>query len=318
MGNQIEPKLSFDSQIEYLKSIGVSFNLCSEDEASRYLSEDSYLYKVLLYRRLFSAADCKSGSLKYRGLDFAMLKDLAGIDQLMRYVVLQLTLDIEHFEKASLMKRVTELDCEDGYLIVEAYRKQLTEGQRNRLSSELRVRRGDIYCGDIIQKYPADSMPIWALLEVVSFGTFVDICRFRATRWQEKTLLDEHYLLKKVKSLRNACAHSSAILNGIAASSCADGPRPSDLLLGELSRCGVSRKVRRQRMRNPRMLELATTLFTHGRVVPEGSSRKRAAADLQKLFARAEEHRDCYAAENPAFAAIDFMRSLTKRFGMLE
>lgn len=75
----------------------------------------------------------------------------------------------------------------------------------------------DLFCGDLVRKYgsPAD-MPIWVLMELFSFGSIIDLYLYCAERWGNEEMRHEHYMLRQAKSVRNACAHSSDMLNGIA------------------------------------------------------------------------------------------------------
>ena len=67
--------------------------------------------------------------------------------------------------------------------------------------------RHDAYAGDLIAHH-IDDMPIWVFLEVIDFGTLVDFYLFCATRWENSETLQEHYVLKSVKALRDATSHS--------------------------------------------------------------------------------------------------------------
>lgn len=48
-----KPKLTVEEQIEHLKSKGVTFDLCDEDEAMRILSEQDHYFRLAAYRVLF-------------------------------------------------------------------------------------------------------------------------------------------------------------------------------------------------------------------------------------------------------------------------
>ena len=45
--------LTVEQQIEHLKSKGVTFELCSEEDAASYLSGHTYYFKLAAYRVLF-------------------------------------------------------------------------------------------------------------------------------------------------------------------------------------------------------------------------------------------------------------------------
>jgi hypothetical protein len=92
-------------------------------------------------------------------------------------------------------------------------------------------------------------MPIWVLLELSSFGTVVDVYRHCANRWDDAAMLDEHYMLKKARDVRNARAHSASIINGLGTNGYAARPAPSELATA-LREADFSKRSRSSRMRN--------------------------------------------------------------------
>ena len=45
-------------------------------------------------------------------------------------------------------------------------------------------------------------MPAWVLLELVSFGSFIDFYLFGAQRWGDSGMKEERYMLRSVKAAR--------------------------------------------------------------------------------------------------------------------
>ena len=72
------------------------------------------------------------------------------------------------------------------------------------------------YVGDIIQHYNGN-YPAWTLIEIVSFGDYLRFYKFCANRWNDKDLLNDFYLMKDVKELRNFAFKLELIenINGI-------------------------------------------------------------------------------------------------------
>lgn len=99
-------------------------------------------------------------------------------------------------------------------------------------------------------------MPTWVLLELSSFGTVADVYRFCASHWDDAGTLDEHCMFKRVKDIRNACAHSAAVINDLGSTR----PAPSELTAA-LRETGFSKRSRSSRMRNPRLQQTATLLL---------------------------------------------------------
>lgn len=69
-------------------------------------------------------------------MDFAYLQELSTLDMYLREIVLNFTLDIEHFLKVHLLKNISDNKDEDGYAIVEEflsiqkYQREYKESQK--------------------------------------------------------------------------------------------------------------------------------------------------------------------------------------------
>lgn len=100
-----KPILTIEQQIEHLKQKGVAFELCSEEEAADYLRDKCNFFKLASYRKLFSKYEGGPRDGRYVDLDFGQLLLLATLDQELRHALLGMTLDIEHFQKVTLLPR---------------------------------------------------------------------------------------------------------------------------------------------------------------------------------------------------------------------
>ena len=96
----------------------------------------------------------------------------------------------------------------------------------------------DVFCANLVKKYGnPDDMPVWVLMELFSFGSSADLYLYCANRWNDEEMRHEHYMLRQAKSVRSTCAHSSAILNGIAAS--ASAINADAAMMGALAEAGL-------------------------------------------------------------------------------
>ena len=224
-----KPWLTASEQVSHLKSKGVRFSLMSEADAKGYLEKNSNYFRLRSYRLGFPKVEEGPRKGEYANLDFKMLVDLSIVDMLLRYEMLPLTLDIEHFAKVALLKRI-ELEGEDGYSIVTDFIASYDEKQRNgstknRLKNEICQGENSPYTGGLISRYGDFAYPAWAFVEVISFGSFLYFYKFCADRFNDQEMKDAFYLLQAVKSLRNACAHNNCILNDMGAGSPRDKSR---------------------------------------------------------------------------------------------
>lgn len=310
-----KPLLTVEQQIAHLKAKGVTFDLCTEDEAAAYLLGKCQFFKVVAYRELFDKHDDGERAGCYIGLDFAHLKLLAGIDRRLRDALLPMTLDVEHFASANLLAEAEAHD-EDGYAIMSDYLESVSPGRRRYIENELDVRSNDVYCGAVIRKYRSE-MPIWAFCEVVSFGTFIGLMKFCAERWDDRRILADHYLIKKAKSVRNASAHSQCILNDLSEQA-AKGERVTPAVVQAIAECGVPKRLRSKKLKSPRMVQISTLLYQYAALVPEGDTRAERKAQIAAFFRCFDENAGILPAENPAVSSIEFMRRLTEGFNLLD
>ena len=108
MSENRKPKLTVDEQIGRLKSRGVKFDICSEEEAKRILEHESYWFKIGAYRSLYSKQVSGEHVGDYINLDFAYLADLAAIDKCLRQTLLPMTLDVEHYAIVLVERIISE------------------------------------------------------------------------------------------------------------------------------------------------------------------------------------------------------------------
>ena len=282
-------KLTIEEQIEHLKSKGVTFELCDEEKAARILSGQDHYFRLAAYRVLFPKRVGGAHDGEYAGLDFGHLVDLAGIDQELRGFLLPLALDVENAAKTKLVERITKDPAEDGYSIFADYLAHLNHTDRNRRKGEISRLKNDVYLGPLIARYPIEEMPAWVFLELSSFGAFADFYLFCAERWKDTSMRREHYLLRCSNSLRNAAAHSSAIINGFNANAPESPIRMPSEVASALEAAGINKRSRRSKMRNIRIQQIVVLAFSHSHFA-NGPNRKSVASRLSLLENRVDEH----------------------------
>lgn len=304
--------LSPEEQIEHLRAKGIKFEICTEEEAAAYLSCKCSFFKVASYRKLFAKYQGGKNDGRYIDLDFAQLKTLCSLDQRLREVLLAMTLELEHFQKVSLLHKLEQNEDEDGYSVVLDFMGSLDEEGRKYKRKELKRSGYSPYSQELYAKYKLD-MPAWAFLELTSFGTLLDFMLFCGIRWNDRELKGAHYDFKRVKSIRNSCAHGSCLINSLA-SKVTMKRSASQRVLEAVSQAGISKTVRKRRMRNPAMQEIATVFVLYANIVPEGDSRSRTTGKLEALFASIDDVQDLLPTEGPGsttMAALNFIKRLT-------
>lgn len=296
-----KPKLSYAEQVAHLKRKGITFNEYTEGQAVHYLQNNNNLFKLSSYRKNFEKDILQK---RYLQLDFAYLVDLAIIDMYLRRIILQMALDIEHFAKVQIMRWITNDPDENGYSIVTDYLDSLDEDGRNYTLREIDRNKDSLYCQDLYAKY-ATEMPVWAFIEIISFGTFISFYKFCIERFYSKyndsscriqgkkqkcrqllKMKDNFFLMLSVKHIRNAAAHSNCILNDLKTKSPDVRKKANWRMSQNLSRIGIGYDTRINKVSNLRVLQILTCFFAYMQIVSSTGVIEKCACSLHSFSNR--------------------------------
>ncbi len=315
MANLSEPKLNIQGQIEHFKSQGVGFDLMSEGEAAEYLRSHCNYFRLQAYCKNFPKHPGGKHKGEYIYLDFAKLVDLSIIDKRMRYVLLQMALDVEQFAKMKLLRAIEESN-EDGYQIVEDYKANLQAGDAENGShdySDLMVaierNRSNPYSGDIVAKY-SGYYPVWAFVEIISFGALIDFYSFCATRLKNQTFAKETYLLKTVKGLRIIMAHNDCVIYRLGEKD--SKYRTSHLVLRALK--GITKASKDYQLDNECLRQITTLLYTHARFVSSYAIHEHTKQLLDSLVTRMFLNIDYYKDNIKVLPSFEFIKKVVDIF----
>ncbi|MBR3967726.1 MAG: Abi family protein [Clostridia bacterium] len=310
---QSKPLRTPEELVELMEGNGIKFDLCSKPEAVEYLRENNNYFKLSAYRKNFEKYSHGAQEGKYIDLDFAMLKDLAIIDMRLRYVLIWMALDIEHHTKIKLLNSISEHN-EDGYQIVCDYFDYLQESDAEndtnyyeKLNKELERNAKNPYCGNIVMKYDED-YPIWAFIEIVSFGTLLSFLWFCADKLHDKDLDDLYFLLLPVKEIRNATAHNNCIINDLGNKS--SGHKPNRNLVADLTQIGIRNKVSRNKLRNEHLRQIIHLLYVHKEIVSSEGIHKNRGTSLKELCERMEKNKAWYVNNDVLLKNYEFFKKI--------
>ena len=309
-----KPLLSTEELIEHLKSKGVTFYLCDEEEAADFLRNGNNYLRAESYRALYPRQTEGPNVGHYINLDFGDLVALSSLDRQLRETFLLITVDVEHFAKMKLL-RLMEDAGEDGHQIVEDFYASLNHAGRNAIQGSLNKRSRqdeghDVYVGDLIA-HNREDMPAWVLLEVLDFGGFLTFYKYCSELWCDPSLLQEHYALKSVKALRNAVAHNHCVVNGFIQSGVSAGYTTPEAITDALNAAGMGRtKTRRAKLSNLRMAQIAASLFCLNAFCTRESTARRHHARLCQLRASYDRHESRYALNSSLVSFFDFLWKL--------
>ena len=297
--------MTVEGQIEHLKKKGVLFNIMNEESAKEYLTQHNNYFKLTAYRKNYDKHPDGENKGKYINLEFAYLVDLAVIDMRLRYRIVHMALDIEHHTKLQLLRMMDKFN-EDGYQIVQDYMDSLSEVQRKNCDSEINRNKGNIYCGDIVDKYDG-AYPIWAFIEIIPFGRLVAFYGFCADRFADKEMKNNFYRLLTCKEIRNASAHSNCILNDLKARTAAH--KTNTAVTNELMMINdMNSNFRRNRMSNARIQQLVTLFYMHSTMVESDGIKKSESEEIQKVMKRIDRNYDYYSTNPMIKGTFDFLK----------
>ena len=206
MNKERKIKLNSDEIILDMKKKGITFNTMSIENVKDYLNTHTYYFKLKSYAKNYIKKPVRN---KYSGLDFSYLQDLARLDMLFREVIFKVTVDIEHLIKVQIMSCSQNNPNDDGYTIVKDFlntHSQLNKSIKDKAGKEV-ITGYNIAL--IKNNYP--DMPIWVLLEIISFGDLIQFYNYYTKKYNIQNTL--YNFLWSVRIMRNAAAHNSCILN---------------------------------------------------------------------------------------------------------
>lgn len=313
-----KPKLSVSAQIQQMKKRDIKFSLISENGARESLQKANNYFKLTAYRKSFTL----NADDKYEDLDFAHLKNLSKIDMHLRYCLLEMCLDIEHFGKAKLMNYITDQKEEDGYSIVQEHIKSLSKPDNIvPLVDNLEIEplpkmyreaynkaEYSEYLSDLYNKHK-DNMPIWAVIEILSFRGFVNLYMFFCIKYGYKRGVDEGYMMITIGKLRNACAHNNCIINDLSAPPPSNPPNEVTAALRRFMKTAEMNSA----LDNSRIIQITTLLYLHQDFVKTGL-RDYQKERLQMLKDKMNEHPSYYANCPRIIKFFDFFNLLIDKW----
>lgn len=305
-------KLCIDEQIEHMKSCGIKFNITTEEEAKKFLVNSSYFFKVKAFCKNFSKVATGPDQGKYLDLEFAYLIELSTLDMHFRRFILGITLDVEHYLKVKLLNDfITEHPKEecDGYSIVEEFFSLNPEVKANILK-----KKTTSYCCDLINKY-SDSFAIWNVIEVLSFGEFINFYTLYYKNYSSKSKDSFIHYLGSVRYMRNAAAHNNCMLNTLS--------KPYTITIvpsGAIQRFIKSipempKKTAEKKIRNPIIHDFVVLLYVFYNIVSSENVRKHTFLTLNELFnVRMMRHNEYFKNNDNISSTYEFVKKCVDFF----
>ncbi len=281
MKNQTEDKkkLTVDQQISDMLDKNVQFNLYSINDAKKFLTYNNYYFKLKSYARNYIV---NPKSLKYYNMDFAYLIELSKLDMYIRKIILDLSLDVEHYLKVHLMNDLSNNPNEDGYHIVDIF------FHYNLSAKEDIQRKANAYsfCSDLAEKHlneynEPEMLALWNVVELLSFGNFMELYTI-----YYQTYPSYNYIpyLKSIKFIRNAAAHNNCILSSLKKPNSTKKFKKTKTLANILGKATELRSLNRDGMlKNPVIHDFIALLFVYNDIMKVASTKNIRNKKMQEI-----------------------------------
>ncbi len=293
---------------------GITFTQITEKEAEHYLSDINNFLRIASYRKNYEKNPAGKNKGKYQNLDFAYLVDLSSIDMHLRYLILKMTIDIEHALKVRLLKNIEENNLIGGYAVVSAFLSR-----NAKIVSKIEQTANSAYTANLLGKYfTIDSLtkkitdfkdcPVWVLLEFLTFGDFLYFYRFFYEEYTKTKSDFSCKMLNNIKSLRNAAAHNNCLLADLISKIA----YTSTKLAVTISKLPGMNKSRLKKLSNRFVLEFSTLLFVYKDVISGNMFKKRSLEIKNLFFHRMLRHKEYYDLNDVIKTTYNFISDLVK------
>lgn len=265
--------------LEFLDTKKISLGSYDNDSVSKFLTDNTYFFKLISYRKNF-----QFNNGRYFHLSFDTLVDLSNIDMALRYLLVHFCLDIEHCVKTKLLNEITFQTTDDGYSFLAKYISSNDNPTKLKQKILQQIKRTNATLYNKHNQQP----PLWVVMECCEFGVLESILAFYLSSNPKSTLKklnvnrisprDKNItLLSYVRNIRNKAAHNSVILNSITNKSgiALDLKRPNSLALELASNANISKTIRRKKLNISTIHDITTTLAIYSRFVGSKSMKKK-------------------------------------------
>lgn len=303
----MKPLLTVDELISHMENKGISFNICCKDEAREFLSANNYYLKLASYRNNYKKYPPGSKNEgKYIDLDFAYLRELSTIDMHLRYIIMQMSLDIEHYLKVKLLSDIENNPHEDGYRIIQEF---IAQDNDLRALKKIQRHKSSDYCKSLIEKY-YPYFPAWVFVELISFGDLAHLCDFYSSKYN--TPIADRILLNSVRDIRNASAHSNCLINRLLPGN----NTPHHAIVDKLKSVpNIGENARNKKLRNKCVYDFVALLFAYDEIVTSASTKEKRYEALSQLFNdRMLRHGDWFEKNNLIVSTHDFCKNVLDIF----
>ena len=308
-------KLSIEQQIEDMKSKGICFDIISEQEAARYLKNNCYYFKLKTYEKNFEKYRGTDKKGHYINLDFAYIKELYELDNILKSMIITMSSEVEHALKIRIINDVITNDSEDGYITVNTY---LSEDYMRVKGIHDKIGKSTLT--DLIQSHieeeddKIDEYAIWEIVEVLSLGSFIELYQLYYHTYPS-SVPDYISFLVPVKILRNAAAHNNCLLNSIRTPYNISFSMTKEIMTILSKIKGITPETRNKWMSNPLIHDFVVLVFIYLQVVKDSEKKQKCIQSLNDFFfIRILEHKEYFEKNNVLCECYHFTSRVVQFF----
>lgn len=283
------PIYRFPDMIDYFDRKGITYNL-THNEIISFLSKNNYFFKLISYRKNF----IKNHKDQYTNVSFELLSDLSALDMQLRYLLMKMSLDLEHRIKTVILAEITENLNEDGYSIIDQF-ISTSRDPTKRKKDILGYSKYSKYSSSLYEKYMTHT-PVWVAFETMSFGTLIDFIEFYLKHNKESKY---HYLsnnLYAVKNIRNTAAHSSSLLNDIVGNT--EKFNNTQLVTEYVYKKIPNKTSAKKKLNNLRIYDMTVIYIIYDQLMPKGRTKMERKKEIYKFLVRARKETNLYIKHN--------------------
>ena len=298
-------KLTVPEIISYCKeTLGITFNLKSEEEASVFLAKHNYFFRLKQYADF--GEKTKSG--KFTNVDFGQMVELSTVDMFLRKLILKMTLDFEHYLKVKIINDSQENPSDDGYTVVENF---LETHNRVRHLIENLNNSTNFYNRQVFDKYK-EKTSVWSIVEMLGFSDFIDFYAHYYQYFHLKCEYTPHF--DSVRRLRNAAAHNTCMISNLKPQSWfkSDIEINFELLGANLE---VGNGVISSCLKVPVLNDFAVMLSNYVKLISSPKIKEKTLEEMQEFFnGRMILHKDYFENVNEIKNAYHFAKDVLDYF----
>lgn len=306
-------KLTVKEQIEHMKSKGIQFNIIKEDEAEEYLKENTYYFKLKSYAKMFEKYKNGEKAGQYVNVEFAYLKELAILDMHLRHFILKTSVDLEHTIKVKFLVDFNK-SSSNGYEIINKFFTYYPD-----VKSKILEKKKTSYCADLIDKLESEGYAIWNVVELLSFGDFINLYELFYQEYPEvKTEILYTYPMRSIKSLRNAAAHNNCILNQLTKIRSRDLHVNKKVVSFVSQNNLIGRTQRINCMEMQAVHDFVTLLYVIYKAVNSEGVKNKIVEELHWIiYERFPRHKEYFKKNNSLMTVYDFIKKMIDNYFIL-